>query len=148
VARMAAMQKAMCSSMGTPSLFGALADVVAINAAGEALSFSLRFTESGSTSKMLLPGLTREQAVRNPANSSQANSVCSSGVSRGTRYNPRGEDRANHFLGIATLTQDCRAASRVFFRRTVGVVWPAFVIEIVQESGEPQRFSSAPVFRA
>ena len=47
-----------------------------------------------------------------------------------------GENRTNHFLGVAALTQDCRAARGVLFGGTVGVVGPAFVIEIVQESGE------------
>jgi len=57
--RIAAMQKAMCSSRGTPELFGAFADVVAADAFGEGLVFhAAAFTESTSRSRMLFEGRT------------------------------------------------------------------------------------------
>src|SRR6266403_250627 len=121
---MAAMQKAMCSSMGTPSSSAPLRTSSRLTPRAKALSFSLRFTESGSTSKMLLPGLTSEQRVFERS------------LARDATIIRVGENRTNHFLGIPALTKDRRAASRVFFSGTVGVVWPAFVIEVVQESGE------------
>jgi hypothetical protein len=54
------------------------------------------------------------------------------------------EDGANHFLGIATLPQNRRAACRMFCSGTVGVIRPALVIEIMQKRGDaPKIFVGA-----
>ena len=72
---MAAMQKAMWSSSGTPSSSAPLVMSSRLTPLAKALSFIFLRTPATSTSWMDFVGLTREQAVRNPASSSQAKRV-------------------------------------------------------------------------
>ena len=57
-----------------------------------ALSFIRFFTESTSKSKMLFDGRTYVHAVRKPESSSQAKSVCSSGIGARRRNSRRAKE--------------------------------------------------------
>src|SRR5256885_15116609 len=74
--RKALMEKAMCSSSATPSSSAPLRISSRDTPLAKSLSFMRRFTESTSRSKILFDGRTYAQAVKKPASSSQAKSVC------------------------------------------------------------------------
>src|SRR2546421_7607175 len=82
--RSAWITNAMCSSSGTPSSSAPWRTSSRFTPRANALSLSFFFTDATSRSAKLREGRTSAHATRNPHNSSTANRVCASGVSRGT----------------------------------------------------------------
>ncbi len=77
-------RNAMCSSRSNPNRRRRPLMSSRFTLRANALSFIFFRTDLASTSASDLPGFTRAQAVMNPASSSQAKSVFSIGVTRGT----------------------------------------------------------------
>ena len=114
-------------------LLGALVDVVAVDARGEARLLQLLLDRLGLHARRCPPGRTYAQAEMNPASSSHANSALSSRVSRGTPMKSAcAEHRVDHLLRIAALAQLLDAEPRM-----PGVeVRVALVVEVVHEPGD------------
>ena len=128
-------------------LFGAFGDVFAANAAGE--RFVLHAFLDGTCFQ--IQNTFRWSHVR--AGGNEAGEF----VAGEQRFLQRciacdasvigvGEDGADDFIGVATLAQDFCAFGWMFAVGGVVVIGPAFVIEIVEKSGEAPGFFISAVF--
>src|SRR5579871_2792152 len=133
---MASMQKAMCSSSGTPSNCAPFVTSSRLTPRAKALSFIRFFTELASKSRMLFEGRVSARSYEASEFIAGEKGFFQQRISGDAGVIGVGKDRANDFLGVSLFAQDFGAFGRVSAVGGVFMIGPAFVIEIVEESGE------------
>src|ERR1700687_882627 len=123
-------------------LSGAFADVVAADAFGEGLVFHAAlhgiYFQIEDAFRGANVGAGGEKASQFIAGEEGA---LEQGLARHIAVVCVREDGADDFLGVTTLAKDFGAFGGVVLFRSVGFVWPALVVEVVQQGGDaPELF--------
>ncbi len=121
------MQKAMCSSRGTPSSSAPLRHA-ALHRIHFQIEDALRGANVGASGEKAGQLVAGEEGVLERGLAGDVAVVCV------------GEDGADDFLGVALLAKDFGAFGGVLFVRSVRFVGPALVVEVVEQSGDAPEF--------